>query len=158
MTIIIRKATSDDARRLAPNLRKEDRDECLAGSGDPSVTLPQSVLASHRAFAIMSHDEPIGIFGWIRDSDGAARVWMLGSDALTSGPNVRLFLRESREWVELLNERFPVLWNLIDSRNSLHIRWLRWLGFTFINRVAAGPQGLTFFTFVRIKPCVTPSP
>jgi hypothetical protein len=44
------------------------------------------------------------------------------------------------------------LWNIVDARNELHIRWLKRFGFVALKKhPQVGPQGLPFFEFVRIN-------
>lgn len=154
MTVLIRRATRLDAKLLAPHLRRADRDECFASYGDPNDALPISVVMSTRAFSVIApeREEPLAIFGWVEESAEFARVWMMGSDHLLTPDRRRLFLSESRRIVDLLNARFPLIGNDIDARNTLHIRWLKWLGFTFITKRKAGPQDLLFYSFVRTTP------
>jgi hypothetical protein len=75
---------------------------------------------------------------------------------------VKVFLRASRQIVEEWQRDFPRLHNYTDARNTVHHRWLRWLGFTFTARHETfGPLGLPFYEFVRIAPCAVgqrPSP
>ena len=79
---------------------------------------------------------------------------MLASPVVTSTKWRRDFLHTSRILVEEWQKRFPILQNFIDARNVTHIRWLRWLDFTFISRREQhGPFGLPFYEFVRIVPC-----
>lgn len=154
--IVFRSATEADATRLAATLRQQDSDECYAAFGKPEIALPYSVGVSTQAICVSLDGEPLAIFGWLAEGL-SARVWMLGSSTLTDDGRTYEFLAASREWVGRLNDAFPLLWNIIDSRNTAHIRWLRWLGFTFINKEPAGPLGLPFYTFVRIKQsCVSP--
>lgn len=78
------------------------------------------------------------------------QVWLLGTEGIKM--HSIEFLRKSREWVSRLHEEFPVLYNDIDSRNTVHIRWLQWLGFKFINELPSyGYEGRLFYHFVRIK-------
>ena len=32
-----------------------------------------------------------------------------------------------------MEDKFPILFNYIDSRNKLHLTWLKWCGFKIIN-------------------------
>ena len=43
------------------------------------------------------------------------------------------FLKHCREKVSDMEKRYSMLFNYIDSRNDLHLRWLKWLGFEIIN-------------------------
>jgi hypothetical protein len=53
--------------------------------------------------------------------------------------------------VQTLQQNYDVLFNLVDERNTLHIRWIQWCGFTFVNRhPALGAEQRPFLEFVRI--------
>ena len=51
-------------------------------------------------------------------------------------------IEKNRKWYELeqkpdrvdeMSDKFPILFNYIDSRNKLHLTWLKWCGFKIIN-------------------------
>lgn len=152
MSLHVRPATDDDIVRLAPRLREADRQESLATLGEPLLALRVSRELSTETLTVAMGTEPLAMFGWVAE-DIAAQVWMVGSNALLANGRTRFFLHAARRWTNDLQERFPLLWNTIDARNTTHIRWLKWMGFTFIHTGLAGPLGLPFHTFVRIKPC-----
>jgi hypothetical protein len=92
------------------------------------------------------------MFGAVPCSDLDGDVWLLGTDALATRPLAGQFLRQSRFWLTALHEGCaPILHNVIDARNTLHIRWLQWLGFTFIKRHEVfGVEGRPFLEFMRL--------
>ena len=57
------------------------------------------------------------------------------------------FAREAKRFIESRTER--VLWNYVDKRNTVHIKLLKFLGFTFLEEVPFGPNQLTFIRFER---------
>ncbi len=84
--------------------------------------------------------------------DLTGAVWLLGSDALTQPPLRRQFLVEGTVYLDTLHRFRPLLWNVVDERNTLHVRWLKWMGFTFINRHPYyGAEQRPFLEFVRLK-------
>jgi hypothetical protein len=60
----------------------------------------------------------------------------------------REFIRQSRRYVALMQERFPRLENYVHAGNSLSLRWLKWCGFT-IDKEAAQLGGENFYKFRR---------
>lgn len=78
---------------------------------------------------------------------------MFGSDALTVNPLRSQFLRECRRYLAGMEQLYPVLFNLIDERNTVHMRWLRWMGFTFIRRTTYGHEQRPFLEFIKL--CVS---
>ena len=76
-------------------------------------------------------------------------VWLLASPKLLKH-GLKL-ARESRRWVESLQSQYDVLFNLVDERNTVHIRWIQWCGFTVVNRhPALGAEQIPFLEFVRV--------
>lgn len=144
----VRAYRKGDEIELAPRLRAADLMEIDASSSlAPVDCLREGGEKSAPSCTIIDeHDTPLAMFGV---SDGG-RVWLLGSDALVSGKTLRQFISQCRRYVDAIPND-PPLWNYIDARNEVHIRWLRWMGFTFIRFIPAhGPQGRAFYEFRRI--------
>lgn len=146
----VREFQESDATYVAAHLRDADRAEIAAHSG----RLPVDAImgsARHSDLALTVCDAtstPAAVFGV---APGGC-IWLLGTDALVQPPLAKQFLRECRRHVALLQERYPLLHNVIDARNVVHIRWLRWMGFVFIRRIPDfGVEQRLFFEFVRIK-------
>ena len=59
----------------------------------------------------------------------------------------RAFLRRNREYVRQMQAAFPTLRNMVDARNEVSIRWLRWLGFTIEPAIRWGAAGMPFHPF-----------
>lgn len=101
---------------------------------------------------ISRHGYPMGMWGVIRESETSGRIWMLGCQSMLDDKrDKRTFLRQSKlELIKVL-EQYPVLFNVVDARNEIHVRWLQWMGFTFIQKHPEwGPEGRLFYEFVRI--------
>lgn len=142
-----------DIYALAGTLREGDKAEVRALTGHtPEQALTISFDNSEAPHSIIDdRGDVVGMFGVAPSTDPlAGLVWMLGSDGLTAIS--REFLRQSRQWVNALHLNYPVLTNVTDERNTLHHRWLKWCGFTFIHRhPALGVESRPFLEFVRIK-------
>lgn len=138
-----------DEVELAPRLRFHDLQEIEAASGrSPLDVLREGGEQSSPSCSIISQQGfVVGMFG----VGPGGCVWLLGTDELTRDPLRRQFLRECRTYLRALHQTFPLLHNVIDERNAVHIRWLKWLGFTFIRRFPHGPKGLPFLEFARLK-------
>ncbi|WP_438027644.1 hypothetical protein [Sorangium sp. So ce233] len=62
------------------------------------------------------------------------------------------FLRNSRAWVDKLMDGYQTLWNVVDARNEIHIRWLRWCGFTILRTIENyGVEARRFHEFARMR-------
>jgi hypothetical protein len=147
--VTIRPATLADCESLAPRLREEDKAEALAASGIPALYALKLSLGPE-TFVIDIDGTPEMIFGC---PNGVP--WMFSTPVPVSPKWRRAFLRETAKMVDIWQAKFPILHNFIDARNTTHMRWLKWLGFTFIARHDRyGPLGLPFYEFVRINPNV----
>jgi hypothetical protein len=154
----VRPATVEDAQDLAPRLRQADVQECAAMSGnDPLQSLLTGVLEGTETLTIVGDDgEIIAMFGIHHlpefGSDQAC-VWMMSSPSLIKIKSE--FLRQTGDYLRFFHRQYALLWNLVDARNEVHIKWLKRVGFVFIKRHDNfGPQQRTFFEFVRIDPNV----
>jgi hypothetical protein len=156
----VRPATAQDAHRLAPKLRKADLQEINAASGStPLAALLRGVVESSKVFAITSPSDPHDVFALFGVAPltvvGAptfpiGSVWLLGSEDLNKV--AYRFLRESSTWLDELARGYRLLCNVVDARNTTHIRWLRWLGFRFVaHRPGFGRQGEAFIEFCKIN-------
>jgi hypothetical protein len=74
------------------------------------------------------NDKPVAMYGIIKHHDNLHGLpWLLAS------PDIEKyqvqFLRESRKYVEMYQEIFPILATLVFEENTLHRKWLEWCGF-----------------------------
>jgi hypothetical protein len=150
----VRSTRAKDAEKLAPKLRQADIQEIQAATGEsPLVALQNGISWSDSCYTIVDeNDKPLALFGTVPDpnSKDTGRVWFLGSDELTK--HSLLFLRNSHKWVEKLHQRYDILWNYIDARNEVHIRWLKWCGFKFIRRIEKyGVEQRPFYEFEKVR-------
>ena len=149
--LYVERATEQDASRMAGSLRSCDRNEIAAVTVRPAVrVLIDGVKQSSPCFTIKTTDgRPCGIFG-TRDSGDpqSGVVWMLGTDDLTA--NRRTFLRHSKRWLNELHKKYKMLYNVIDARNEVHLNWLEWMGFEFIEEIENyGVEKRKFILFSR---------
>lgn len=143
----------NDLLILARNMREADRLELMAGSGvEPLAALEEGYVHSTKCLTIFTdQDEVVGVFGVVPNTLDplVGHPWMLATDHLDS---IRMtFLRQSRKYLDDLAEGFPLLMNCCDKRNTVHIKWLRWLGFSFIREIPEyGVGRVPFLEFVKI--------
>ncbi len=138
---------------MAPNLRKADLNEIEALTAEgPLQALKTSMALSTVRLTATHLGEPFAIWGICPIQEDVGAVWLLGTDTITIPSVTRQFLRFSKLYVEQFQSMYPLLFNYIDARNTVHIRWLKWLGFNFINlHPEFGVGKLPFYEFVRIK-------
>jgi hypothetical protein len=144
--VTIRPATENDALTLV--LRAADRAEVEALTGrNPREVLVESVRASSKAWAGLADGKLVCLFGVapLTLTGITGLPWLLGSDDVCTYS--RQFLRRNRAYVREMLADFPVLRNVVDARNAVSIRWLKWLGFRFGEPMPMGVQNLPFIPF-----------
>ena len=78
--------------------------------------------------------------------DPGGQIWMLCTPAIQEYPIT--FTREARRFVERQQDK--LLWNVVDKRNTVHLKLLKFLGFKFLREVEFGPNKLSFIEFCRV--------
>ncbi|MDA8231570.1 MAG: hypothetical protein M0006_09550 [Magnetospirillum sp.] len=146
-------ATAAHAAAIAPILRAADREEVRAACGlAPEEALRLSLATSPLAWTGMAAGSPVCLFGAASPGllGGPGRPWLLATDALVR--HSAAFLRRNRAYVAAMLDEFGHLANHVDARNSVSVRWLRWLGFTLEPARPFGPYGLPFHPFHMRRP------
>ena len=147
--ILVVPATLDHAAYIASHMRKADLEEVAAASGrGPFAALRDSLKVASLSWTGMVNDVPACMFGVgvIDILGGIGSPWLLGTDLVER--NAVAFLRRSKGCVEQMTGLFPYLYNYVDARNTLSIKWLRWLGFEMARApVPYGIWGMPFYCF-----------
>ena len=139
----------DDCTYLAQHIRQADLREITDTTGQsPLDAFVEGYRASVKPLTITGV-VPVGMAGTVPTGDSGAIIWMLGTDEIKS--NRVSFIRQSEEVVSELCEPFDWAYNYVDKRNALHVRWWRWLGFSFIREVDNfGVNKITVYEFARV--------
>ncbi len=151
-----RGAMPADIEYLATRIRSADKQEVYAVSGlDIGGALWYCVRNSTLQYTMFSPErEPVGLFGFcVISTEGGlveATPWMLCSDTLAE-KHPMTFMKECKRQVPQYLDMYDILWNYVDVRNTLHVKWLQLMGFKFINTVPHGQFNLPFHLFVRTK-------
>ena len=146
MSDFIKPCSLEDAYYVASNLRPDDYRECVEGHGIvPTIHIPLSTLNGESVSFIVPDGRTAGIAGV--NTNGA--IWMLTTPAIHDFPVT--FAREAKRFVDGRTEE--LLWNIVDKRNTVHLKLLKFLGFEFLKEVQHGPNKLTFIEF---RKCVPP--
>jgi hypothetical protein len=136
--------TLEAATEVASNLLPEDHREVLEGHGhDPVESIPLTVFNCDSISFRMPDGRLAGIAGVYEDG----QIWMLCTPVILKYPVT--FAREARRYVEQRTEK--LLWNIVDERNTVHLKLLRFLGFKFLRRLKYGPNNLSFIEFCKIN-------
>ena len=144
MSNYIHPATIEAALKVASNLLPDDRREMEEGHGlDPMEELP---LAVHRSSCVW-FEVPNGKTAGMAGVGPQGEVWMLCTDAILEYPIT--FAREAKRFIESRSE--PLLWNIVDKRNTVHLKLLKFLGLKFLREISHGPKQLSFIEFCRVR-------
>ena len=124
----VRPALLSDAVYIADRMRSADVDELSLYDISPKDALVLGLNASLQPLSVICDGMPCAMFGVAPTAtDGIGSVWLLGTPDLFT---IKVpFLRQSEMWLNHCSKPFSGVGNWVDSRNHLHIRWLRWLGF-----------------------------
>ena len=154
-TAYVRRSIPKDIPVVAANMRQADRDEVAVGDNKtPEGALLSGLFTSKPCMTICSPEgTPVGMYGVVPQGGGVGAVWLLGTDELVQRKDICLrFLREVKGHVASLFDRYDLLWNCVDANNKVHIRWIRWVGFTFIaEHPNYGASGRRFLEFCKVR-------
>ena len=138
--------TYEAALEVATNLRSDDLREVVEGHGlNPMILLPLAAEQGSAVYFTVPDGKTAGLAGV---GDGGA-IWMLCTPEIERYPIT--FAREAKRFVDSREE--PLLWNIVDCRNTVHLKLLKFLGFKFLRKVTHGPNNLQFIEFCRVRRC-----
>ena len=139
----IHSCTLEAAIEVASNLRSDDLREVVEGHGvDPMVVLP---LAIHDRFCV-HFTAPNGKTAGMGGVGEDGRVWMVCTPVIHDYPIA--FYKLAKQVLYSRPEK--LLWNIVDKRNTVHLRLLKKLGFKFLREIPYGPNKLSFIEFCRV--------
>ena len=136
--------TLEAAAQVASNLRPDDRREVEEGHGIPLPLLP-SLMVHNPSYVYFTvpDGKTAGMAGVGKEGD----IWMLCTPEIHRYPIT--FAREAKRYVDSRTE--SLLWNIVDIRNTAHLRLLKFLGFKFLRKLKHGPNNITFIEFCRVR-------
>ena len=151
MTYHLRAVHPRDAYILAPLLREADKREIIARQHlDIENALWHSITESDEAFVASRPDgSPLAVFG-VGSSEELPRLgipWMVGTDEMIRYK--KALIRDAHKWVEKKLDTYTILSNYVDSRNTVHINWLKHLGFVVFEGHPTSFSDIPFYPFYR---------
>ena len=127
---------------VASNLRPDDRREVEEGHGvDPFTMITSKAQEGSCVYFNVPNGKTAGMAG----VDPGGLIWMLTTPAIEEYPIT--FAREAKRYVE--RQTHDTLWNIIDKRNTVHLKLLKFLGFKFLEEIFHGPNNLPFIKFYK---------
>ena len=144
MSKYIHPLTMEASVEVASNLRPDDFREVYEGHGHfPLLHLPQYSFNGESVYFEVPNGKTAGMAGV--EPDGS--IWMLCTPAIHDYPLT--FAREAKRFVD--SREHKLLWNIVDKRNTVHLKLLQFLGFKFLRELKHGPNQLTFIEFCRVR-------
>lgn len=143
MKISIHPLTKEAAIEVALNLREDDRREVVEGHGKHPLS---SAIAATEQPNSVYFTMPNGRIAGMAGVGEGGLVWMLCTPAIHDYPIS--FAREAKRFIDSREEDY--LWNIVDKRNTVHLKLLKFLGFKFIRELEYGPNKVTFIEFYRV--------
>ena len=134
--------TLEAAIEVASNLRPDDRREVEEGHGmNPMEVLTYAANNLSCVYFTVPNGKTAGMAGV--NEDGS--IWMLCTPEIQTYPIT--FAREAKRYVD--RQQHKLLWNIVDKRNKVHLKLLKFLGFKFLWEFPHGPNKLTFIEFAK---------
>lgn len=147
-------AELEHALALAPRLRKGDLREIAAATGDtPEDAILVSLASSPTSWTWLYKGKVMAVYGVAAHptKPGVGVPWLLAAKG--ADRHKVYFVRQSRKYLKLALDAFPILENYIDCRNTASIQWLAWMGFALCEVVPFfGVQRLPFIRFAAARP------
>lgn len=146
----IEPASALDILPIASHMRESDRLEMLASHGVvPYDGLRLSFGNTPSPWTIWVDDQQAAMLGVVPVSETlrTGLVWLLGTDLIEA--HYISFLRHSVEIMDALMEDYLSLFNYVDDRNRVSIRWLKWCGFQAMDRTERA--GVPFTRYEKRK-------
>lgn len=140
-------ATAEYGRAVAASMRPADIAEVWAiAHHSPMQAIELSLAAPGEHLAFIANDMVLAVFGCSATGlAGVGTPWLLGAVGVER--YARQFVDLGRAYVARWATEYDELINVVDARNTVSIRWLRWLGFAFHDPVLLGPDACLFLPF-----------
>jgi len=146
----VRPTVAGDCTELAVTMRVEDREEIWHSSEvSPIVALNYCLSLSALCFTVEWEGKVVAMFGVSRKDELVGVPWMVASEDLKKIR--KSFLKESKAYLEQMFQGYEILSNTAWSKNTIHIQWLRWLGFSFLPSKPVGKGGELFYEFYKVN-------
>lgn len=120
--IEIKNAAMDDVLNITYHLRAADIKEITIKGNTPKEALLRAYENSYECKILLLKNKRIGIYGI--SSKGI--IWFLGTDEIEKHPF--FFVRTGKKVIDKWLKKHKTLWNIVDSRNITHIKWLKLMG------------------------------
>jgi hypothetical protein len=142
------KPTVEMIESIAADMRQADAEEVWASHHHtPLQSLMGGWETSDVSTVAMCDGEPLVMIGLVKRDilSGSGVIWMLGANR--SLKHKKEFFRQTKPIINEMLTICPRLCNMVHSKNTISIVWLRWLGFTIDDPIQHGPDDELFHKF-----------
>lgn len=142
------KPTVELIESIAADMRQADADEVWASNHHtPLESLMKGWELSDLSTVIMGDNEPLVMIGLVKRDmlTGSGVIWMLGANRALNYK--KEFFRQTKPVIDEMLTICPRLCNMVHSKNTNSIQWLKWLGFTIDEPIPHGPDDELFHRF-----------
>ncbi len=147
-----RLAEPDDVVDVVSRLRPVDVEECVAMQGfTPKEFFQLMGYDGDNTYVIYNAEGVnVALAGIVPHAPNMAQIWMIATPDLEN--HGIEFLRYTRAFITEITQGYNLLFNWVLATNEVHIKWLKWCGFTFLKKHETfGAAGVPFYSFVRIQ-------
>jgi hypothetical protein len=151
-SILVRNSRLEDIYDLFWRMRISDIQEIYASHhATPKEALKRGFKNSFICLSIILNGKVIAMFGCSTEylCGDRATIWLLAAPELEQ---IKLrFLKNSKKFIKLFLEYYPILENFVDARNTKSIEWLKFCGAELEDPKPYGKEQLPFryFSFKR---------
>ena len=132
------------AVEVASNLTPADYQEVCEGHGFfPRFHIPMSAMQGDNV-VVQTPDGKTAAIGGVTEE---GQIWLLSTPRIKEHPLA--LAKDIKRFVDNRTEK--LLWNIVDKRNTDHLKLLKFLGFKFLREFKYGPNQLTFIEFCRVR-------
>jgi hypothetical protein len=125
-------------------MRPEDVEEILHSSGSDSFEALARGYSWGDCWTIEKDGAVVAMFGVSGEEGKWGVPWMLGTSQLNRCWSL---LRECRQRLDAYFRKYAYLSNSVWAKNTVHVNWIKWLGFQFDGETVR--DGETFLHFYR---------
>lgn len=124
------KAEYCDLQYLIDNIREEDREELKALGTTPEKSISSGFLLSDKVYSVLDDkNNTIAMYGVTKHTDETCVIWLLASNLINK--HKMYFLRNCKGYFYKMVKNYKIAINSVYVKNTLHIKWLKWLGACF---------------------------
>lgn len=146
--IIWVKPTQAMVESIAADMRQADVEEVWASNHHtPLESLVKGWEMSDLSTVALCDGEPLVMIGLVKRDvlSGSGVIWMLGANRALN--HKKEFFRQTKPIIDEMLTVCPRLCNMVHSKNTSSILWLKWLGFSIDDPIPHGPDGELFHRF-----------